>query len=222
MFVTEDESLGKYLRHERERRQISLESVADRTKINIGLLKGLERDDLSRWPPGLFRRSFIRAYATATGLDAEAVVLEFLARFPDHEEPSKYLFGPPPHQPSRSEEHAHDSSSQLRLNLAAQPMFSELREHFLQRCQAVVWDLTVVSIIGAILVAFGAEFWLSLATATIGYYALAVLIFGNTAGATLSARVRRPPSSGVPQQAVDIGLDPSGSNVVCPPSQSVI
>jgi transcriptional regulator with XRE-family HTH domain len=224
MFVTEDESLGKWLRHERERRQISLESVADRTKINIGLLKGLERDDLSRWPSGLFRRSFIRAYATATGLDAESVVLEFLARFPDHEEPSKYLFGPPPHQPSRSEEHAHNSSNQLRLSLAddAQPILHELREHFLLRCQAVVWDLTVVSIIGAILVAFGAEFWLSLAAATIGYYAIAVLIFGNTAGATLSARVRRPASSGLPQPAVDIGLNPSGSNVVCPPSQSVI
>jgi transcriptional regulator with XRE-family HTH domain len=224
MFVTEDESFGKWLRHERERRQISLESVADRTKINIGLLKGLERDDLSRWPSGLFRRSFVRAYATATGLDAEAVVLEFQERFPDHEEPKKYLFGLP-HQAVLAEERAHhNSSGQLRLSLAddAQPIFHELRENFLQRCQAVVWDLTVVSIIGAILVAFGATFWLSLATATIGYYALAVLLFGNTAGATLSARVHQPASTGAPQPAVDIGLDPSGSNVVCPPSQSVI
>lgn len=223
MFVTEDESFGKWLRRERERRQITLESVADRTKINIGLLKGLERDDLSRWPSGLFRRSFIRGYANATGLDADAVVLEFLERFPDREEPTKYLFGPPP-QPSQLEERRDNSSSQLRLSLAddAQPILHELREHFLQRCQAVVWDLTVVSVIGAILVAFGAAFWLSLATATIGYYALAVLIFGNTAGAALSARVRRPPSTGSPQPAADIGLDPSGSNVVCPPSQSVI
>lgn len=224
MFVTEDESFGKWLRHERERRQISLESVADLTKINIGLLKGLERDDLSRWPSGLFRRSFIRAYATATGLDADTVVLEFQVRFPEHEEPTKYLFGAP-HQPVRPEEHQHgNSSGQLRLSLAddAQPIFHELRENFLQRCQAVVWDLTVVSIIGAILVAFGATFWLSLASATIGYYALAVLLFGNTAGATLSSRVRRPPSAEAPQPVADIVLDPSGSSVVCPPSQSVI
>lgn len=224
MFVTEDESFGKWLRHERERRQISLESVAERTKINIGLLKGLERDDVSRWPSGLFRRSFIRAYATAIGLDAEAIVLEFQTRFPDHDEPRKYLFGKP-QQPVRSDEHSSQtSSSQLRLSLAedAQPILDEMREHFLQRCQAVVWDLTVVSIIGAILVAFGTAFWLSLATATIGYYALAVLIFGNTAGATLSARVRRPPSTGAPAATADLGLDPSGSTVVLPPSQSVI
>src|SRR6185295_8047110 len=136
-FVTEDESFGKWLRHERERRQISLESVAERTKINIGLLKGLERDDVSRWPSGLFRRSFIRAYATAIGLDAEAIVLEFQARFPDHDEPRKYLFGKP-QQPVRSDEHSSQtSSSQLRLSLAedAQPILDEMREHFLQRCQ---------------------------------------------------------------------------------------
>ena len=107
MFVTEDESFGKWLRRERERRQITLESVADLTKINIGLLKGLERDDLSRWPSGLFRRSFIRAYATATGLDAEAVVLEFLVHFPDREEPAKYLFGPPPQPPGQPAEIPH-------------------------------------------------------------------------------------------------------------------
>jgi len=222
MFVTEDESFGTWLRHERERRQISLESVADRTKINIGLLKGLERDNLSRWPPGLFRRSFIRAYATATGLDADAVVLEFQARFPDPDESSKLLFGA--HAPVGDERCLPPSSSQLRLSLAddAQPIFYELRENLLQRCQAIVWDLTVVSVIGAILVAFGAAFWMSLATATIGYYALAVLLFGNTAGATLSARAQRPASTGAAQAAADIVLDPSGSNVVCPPSQSVI
>ena len=223
MSVTEDESFGRWLRHERERRQISLESVAARTKINIGLFKGLERDDLSRWPSGLFRRSFIRAYATATGLDAEAVVLEFLARFPDPDESRKLMFGAP--QPIVADERClPTSSSQLRLSLAddAQPIFHELRENLLQRCQAVVWDLTVVSMIGAILVAFGAAFWQSLATATIGYYALAVLIFGNTAGAALSARARRPASTGAPQPAAVIGLDPPASSVVCPPSQSVI
>jgi transcriptional regulator with XRE-family HTH domain len=223
MFVTEDESFGKWLRHERERRQISLESIAERTKINIGLFRGLERDDLSRWPCGLFRRSFIRAYAIAVGLDAEAIVLEFQSRFPDPDEPRKYLFGPP-QQPVRPEERIAQTSSQLRLSLDddAQPILYELRENFLQRCQAVVWDLTVVSIIGAILVAFGTEFWMSLAASTVGYYGLAVLLFGNTAGATLSARARRPAAAAPARPAVDIGLDPSGSNVVCPPSQSII
>jgi transcriptional regulator with XRE-family HTH domain len=224
MFVTEDQSFGKWLRHERERRQISLESVADRTKIGIGLLRALERDDVSRWPPGLFRRSFIRSYANATGLDAETILLEFLTRFPDPEESHQLFAGAQPLSRDHERPHPTSSSSQLRLSLAddAQPLLFELREHLLERCEAMVWDLAVVAIICTVLMAVGAAFWMSLAAATIGYYTGAVFLFGNTAGATLSTRTRTPSSPSTPPQAVDIGLDPSGSSVVCPPSQSII
>ena len=54
------DSLGSRLRYERERRQISLKSIAESTKIGITLLEGLERDDVSRWPSGIFRKSFIQ------------------------------------------------------------------------------------------------------------------------------------------------------------------
>ena len=76
-------SFGSRLRHERERRQIALKSIAESTKINIALLEGLERDDVSRWPSGIFRKSFIRSYADAIGLDADAVVREFVELYPD-------------------------------------------------------------------------------------------------------------------------------------------
>src|ERR1700682_4189644 len=82
-----EESFGRRLRSERERRRITLELIAANTKIGVGLLKGLERDDLSRWPSGLFRRSFMRSYAEAIGLDAEETVREFLERFPDPQMP---------------------------------------------------------------------------------------------------------------------------------------
>src|SRR5438445_9328175 len=78
-----EESFGRRLRSERERRRITLELIAANTKIGVGLLKGLERDDFSRWPSGLFRRSFMRSYAGAIGLDVEETVREFLERFPD-------------------------------------------------------------------------------------------------------------------------------------------
>ena len=71
------------MRQERERRQISLASIAENTKISRSLLAALERDDVSRWPTGIFRRSFVRSYATAIGLDPEQVVKQFLERFPD-------------------------------------------------------------------------------------------------------------------------------------------
>jgi len=77
------ESFGARLRYERERRKIALRSIAENTKIGIHLLEGLEHDDVSRWPSGIFRKSFIRAYAEAIGLDPEPIVREFLERHPD-------------------------------------------------------------------------------------------------------------------------------------------
>src|SRR5438105_3851719 len=77
------ESLGLRLKRERERRQITVEAIAARTKIKGSLFEELERDDTSHWPSGIFRRSFIRAYADAIGVDIEATVREFLERFPD-------------------------------------------------------------------------------------------------------------------------------------------
>ena len=61
------DSFGSRLRYERERRQIALKSIAESTKISVALLEGLERDDVSRWPSGIFRKSFIRSYAEAIG-----------------------------------------------------------------------------------------------------------------------------------------------------------
>jgi transcriptional regulator with XRE-family HTH domain len=76
-------SFGARLRAERERKKVSLRSIADETKIKMSLLEGLEQDDLSFWPEGLFRRAYVRAYARAVGLDPERVILEFLERYPE-------------------------------------------------------------------------------------------------------------------------------------------
>jgi transcriptional regulator with XRE-family HTH domain len=76
-------SFGARLRSHRERRGIDLNTVAQSTKISLRILEGLERDDTSRWPSGIFRRAFIRAYATAVGLNPESTLSEFLERFPD-------------------------------------------------------------------------------------------------------------------------------------------
>jgi hypothetical protein len=62
---------------------VSLTAIAEDTKINAALLDGLERDDVSRWPGGIFRRAYVRAYAQAIGLEPEAVVREFVQMHPD-------------------------------------------------------------------------------------------------------------------------------------------
>jgi transcriptional regulator with XRE-family HTH domain len=77
------ESFGARLRQQRERQLIALSTIADQTKINQSLLEGLEQGDVSHWPCGIFRRSFVRTYAQSIGLEPEAVVREFLELYPD-------------------------------------------------------------------------------------------------------------------------------------------
>src|SRR6185436_3948176 len=77
------ESFGARLRQRREREDIALVTIAEQTKIKLSLLEALERDDVSHWPSGIFRRAFIRAYAHAIGLNPDVVVREFLEVYPD-------------------------------------------------------------------------------------------------------------------------------------------
>ncbi len=78
-----EETFGARLRRERERRHIALASISENTKIRASLFQELERDEVSHWPTGIFRKAYIRAYANAIGLDADAIAKEFLERFPD-------------------------------------------------------------------------------------------------------------------------------------------
>ena len=73
-------TFGERLRLQRERQQISLATIAERTKIKLSLLEALERDDVSHWPHGIFGRSYIRSYAQSIGLDPDATVREFAER----------------------------------------------------------------------------------------------------------------------------------------------
>jgi hypothetical protein len=81
-------SLGARLRAQRERQRITLTAIADQTKIKASLLEGLERDDLARWPAGIFRRGYVRSYAKAIGLDPEHVLKQFLDMYPEPVDPS--------------------------------------------------------------------------------------------------------------------------------------
>ena len=70
-------TLGAYLRAERERRDLALRTISESTKVSLPLLEGLESDDISRWPGGIFRRAFVRSYAEAVGLDPDDVFQRF-------------------------------------------------------------------------------------------------------------------------------------------------
>lgn len=79
--MEEPTTLGAYLRRERERRGLALRTISDSTKVSVPLLQGLEADDISRWPGGIFRRAFVRSYAECVGLDPDDVYRWFLRQY---------------------------------------------------------------------------------------------------------------------------------------------
>ena len=76
-------TLGARLRQRREQQQITIDAIAAKTKISPTLLRGLERDDVSQWPGGIYRRAYIRSYASAIGLEPDEITREFLQVHPD-------------------------------------------------------------------------------------------------------------------------------------------
>lgn len=80
--MSEQDTFGPRLRRERERRGISLDTIALLTNVSVELWIGLENNDFSKWPRGLYARAFLRDYAQAIGLDATEVVDDFCRLFP--------------------------------------------------------------------------------------------------------------------------------------------
>lgn len=70
-------SVGQELKKERESRGISLEEMADTTKISLRLLRAVEDDQLDILPGKFFTRGIIRTYAKYIGLDGETVLTQY-------------------------------------------------------------------------------------------------------------------------------------------------
>jgi cytoskeleton protein RodZ len=72
---------AEYLRAERERRRLTLDQIADETKIASRHLAALERGDVKNWPGGMYRRAMMRAYAESIGVDREYALKQFEQAF---------------------------------------------------------------------------------------------------------------------------------------------
>ncbi|HZP49217.1 MAG TPA: helix-turn-helix domain-containing protein [Vicinamibacterales bacterium] len=80
--MSAQEAFGPNLRRLRLQRGLTLEAIADQTKVSAVLWDGLEQNDLSRWPSGIFARAYVREYAEIVGADPDATVDEFCRWFP--------------------------------------------------------------------------------------------------------------------------------------------
>ena len=204
------------LRRERERRQIALASISANTKISASLFEALERGDVSRWPAGIYRRSFVRAYAQAIGLDPDEVAREFAEQFPDPAEP------PPAPEPAPAAAAAGiertaappPPRSVIRLKVAeTMTTFvpGTLLTGMRRRLAAVACDGGVVFALALCIFIVCGRFWLPLGLTMIGYYLGGILILGNTPGVCLlapesggEAHYNRPPDEPHPHWRIGV------------------
>lgn len=70
-FANEGEMLtvGKLLKNERERQELTLEDISERTKINVKYLKAIEEERKDQFPGELYADLFTKSYAEALGLE---------------------------------------------------------------------------------------------------------------------------------------------------------
>lgn len=99
------DGLGEFLRRERELRHISLDEVAERTKISRRYLEAIEQGQYDRLPGEAFVRGFIRSYAQSVGLDPQDTLLIYSQMRVAHENilgRPEHLHPAPPVQDTRS------------------------------------------------------------------------------------------------------------------------
>lgn len=157
----------QHLKDVRERRGITLAEIAERSKVSEGLYVALERGDVSRWPTGIYRRSFFRAYAAALGLPVDTALSDFVQLFPEEsdQQVSPGLIAP---------------AGPLRMTLAKRAW---LRTSRLQVVAAIV-DLAMVAAITA-----GLAWWMPVSVGTVAavvavvYYSLATACLACSPGA---------------------------------------
>jgi len=159
----EQGAFGSRLRRARERREITLESVAASTKISRALLGSLEKGDASQWPKGIYRRAFVREYANAVGLSPDATIAEFLRLFPEHGDADR----------SAAER------SDMRLTLACDPG-SSARSVALRALSAALDCAVVLTTSAALAISMSTNVWPMAGAVALLYHTLSMLIVGGS------------------------------------------
>ena len=177
--TAEQVEFGAQLRRERERRKVTLSSVAESTKINKSLLTALERGDPSQWPSGIYRRAFLREYAAAVGLPSESMIAEFQRLFPEP--------GSPRHNPTG----AATPQTDLRLTLA--PDRGWPTQSFAMQVAAAILDgAAILATSAAIAKLLQLEFWTAAGIFALIYHSIATAWLGATlASSIMSAAILR-------------------------------
>jgi hypothetical protein len=194
------------IRDERQRRDRSLGAIAATTKLQASLLEAFERGDVSRWPKGIYRKSFFRDYVTAIGLPADPHLAEFMELFPDAEAPTSVTVSQPVMLAPASAAKAHEIAvppvpdvvtAAFRITLAEEasawamraPSSAQFRLRvMLRQAGGAIVDVAVVGVIAYLLSRWTGDFWFTLAIFACTYYALGTALLGRPLASTLLIR----------------------------------
>jgi transcriptional regulator with XRE-family HTH domain len=187
--MSEKDTFGPRLRSERERRGISIETIVAVTKVGADLWIGLERNDFSKWPSGIFARAFVRDYAKAVGLDADDVVDEFCRLFPYGDRRAARLIKAQAeiigHTPGTLEDPALVPREGDRRSVAHErkALARARRIRLAPRALAAAIDVACTASLALLGPALGGVgFWPSAGVAGIIYYSLSTILTGASLG----------------------------------------
>lgn len=82
--LTNYRSFGAYIANERIRRGLSLDEVAEGTKINLRYLEAFECDAFEEYPEQPYALGFIRSYAKFLGIDEDTAIIHFQYFYQDY------------------------------------------------------------------------------------------------------------------------------------------
>ena len=194
--MSERDTFGPRLRSERERRNISLETIASVTKVSADLWDGLERNDFSRWPSGILARAFVRDYAKAIGLDEDEVLNEFCRLFPIGDRRVSRLIQAQAQLIGHTLDYAETGAVPEDGDRRAEPTVPErnkiARAKFTPRTMAAAIDITCTLSLSALVnFVFAIGFSASVGVVAVLYYGLSTVFLGVTPGARATTALRQ-------------------------------
>ena len=159
------------LKAARERKGLTLTEIANSTKIPAYLFAGLERNDLRRWPKGIFRRSFFRDYARMIGLPPAEACAEFVRLFPDGARAGLAI----------AVEANEETEQEQGFRLAFDTTWHGPRTSVLSRLVALLIDALIVLVVAATVAwVWSLDRSTTAAIVTLTYFSLATALFGES------------------------------------------
>jgi cytoskeletal protein RodZ len=148
--MDEGETLGKYLKQQRESKKISLREVAKSTKVRETLLKAIEEDQHHLLPPTTYVKGFLFSYAKYLRLNPNDVLLRY-----ERTLKGESITSPPPPPPKPEQEVPPPPPPEPEMEVLPLPPPETKQEIPLPRPrtpkQKILWNTKQMGVVGGVI-----------------------------------------------------------------------